>query len=86
MRPKASPHKVHDESMKYFSFATPDGQFEYTRLPFDYFEAPAEFQKRIIQILNPLIRRDKIIIYIADILIPSESVDENLQILKETLV
>jgi len=44
--------KVHEESSKYFSFATPDGQFEYTRLPFGYSEAPAEFQKRIIQILT----------------------------------
>jgi len=78
--------KVHDDSTKYFSFATPDGQFEYTRLPFGYSEAPAEFQKRIIQILNPLIRRDKIIVYINDILIPSESVDENLETLKETLI
>jgi len=78
--------KVHDDSTKYFSFATPDGQFEYTRLPFGYSEAPAEFQKRIIQILYPLIRRDKIIVYSDDILIPSESVDENLETLKETLV
>jgi len=77
---------VHDDSTKYFSFATPDGQFEYTRLPFGYSEAPAEFQKQIIQILNPLICRDKIIVYIDDILIPSESVDENLETLKETFV
>jgi len=70
---------------KYFSFATLDGQFEYTRLPFGYSEAPAKFQKRIIQILNPLIRQDKIIVYIDDILIPSESVDKNFKVLKETL-
>jgi len=78
--------KVHDQSTKYFSFAIPDGQFEYTRLPFGYSEAPAEFQKRIIQILNPLIRQDKIIVYIDDILIPLKSVDENIQTLKETLI
>jgi len=77
--------KVYHESTKYFSFATPDGQFEYTRLPFGYAEAPAEFQKRIIQILNHLIRQDKILVYIDDILIPSRSIDENLLILKETL-
>jgi len=32
-----------------------------------------------------LIRQDKIIVYIDDILIPAGSVDENLQVLKETL-
>lgn len=41
--------KVHPDHTKYFAFATPDGQFEYTRLPFGYCESPAEFQKRLIQ-------------------------------------
>lgn len=39
-----------------------------------------------MQILQPLIRRDKAIVYIDDIMIASESVDENLESLKETLV
>jgi len=43
-------------------------------------------RKKIIQILNLLIRQDKIIVYIDDILIPSKSVDENIQTLKETLI
>jgi len=77
---------VHKNLTKYFSFVIPDGQYKYTRLSFGYCEAPTEFQKRIIQILNPLIRQDKIIVYIDDILIPSKSADENLQTLKETLV
>ncbi|RLU18844.1 hypothetical protein DMN91_009202 [Ooceraea biroi] len=38
--------KVHVSSTQYFAFATPDGQYEYTYLPFGYCEAPAEFQKR----------------------------------------
>lgn len=75
--------KIHKNSTKYFSFATPDGQFEYKRLPFGYCEAPAEFQKRLIQILNPFIREDKVIVYIDDVLIPSKTIRENLEILKE---
>lgn len=71
--------KVHEAETRYFSFATPDGQYEYTCLPFGYSEAPAEFQKRLIQILNPLIREDKVIIYIDDVLIASENVDRNLK-------
>lgn len=63
-----------------------NGQFEYLRLPFDYSEAPAEFQKRIVQILQKLIREDKILVYIDDILIPSKSVNENLEVLKEVLL
>jgi len=63
--------RVHPDSTKYFSFATPDGQFEFTRLPFGYCESLAEFQKRLVQVLQPFIREDKILVYIDDVLIPS---------------
>ncbi|KMQ89733.1 hypothetical protein RF55_10607 [Lasius niger] len=78
--------KLDPEVTKFFAFATPDGQFEYTRLPFGFCEAPAEFQRRLIQILQPLIRDNKVIVYIDDILIPSSSVSENLIVLKQVLV
>lgn len=71
--------KIYPEHTKYFAFTTSDGQFEYTRLPFGYSEAPAEFQKRIVQLLRPLIDKDKIIVYIDDVMIPTETVDENLE-------
>lgn len=77
--------KVKDNSTRYFAFAIPEGQFEYNYLPFGYSEAPAEFQKRIIQILNPLIRNEKVIVYIDDVLIPTETVEENLNIIREVL-
>lgn len=78
--------KVHPDSTKFFSFATPDGQFEYVRLPFGYSEAPAEFQKRIVQILQELIRENKILVYIDDIFIASATIEENLQVLKQVLI
>jgi len=60
--------KIHPDYKKYFAFATPDGQFEFTRLPFGYSKAPAEFQKRLIHILQPLIREDKVLLYICYVL------------------
>jgi len=75
--------KIHPDFTKYFAFATPDGQFEYLRLPFGFCEAPAEFQRRIVQILRPLIREDNVIVYIDDILIPSTSIEENLDTLEK---
>lgn len=78
--------KIHPDYTKYFSFATPDGQFEFLRLPFGFCEAPVEFQKRIVQILQPLIKLDKVIVYIDDILIPSSSIEDNLSILKDVLL
>jgi len=78
--------RVHEDSTKYFSFATPDGQYEFKRLPFGFCESPAEFQKRLVQILQPLIRSDRILVYIDDVLIPSVTVEQNLQILREVLL
>ncbi|XP_011869954.1 PREDICTED: uncharacterized protein LOC105563185 [Vollenhovia emeryi] len=77
--------KVEKDSTKYFAFATPDGQYEYTRLPFGFCESPAEFQKRLIQILRPLIRDDKVLIYMDDVLIASRSNEQNLEDLREVL-
>lgn len=78
--------KIHSKSIKYFSFAIPDGQFEYLRLPFGYCEAPAEFQRRLNYILQPLLRKDKVIVYMDDILIPSVNIEENLEITRRTLL
>jgi len=61
--------KVHPDCTKYFAFATPNGQFEYLRLPFGFSESSAEFQKRIVQILQPLIRANKILVYMMTFLL-----------------
>lgn len=78
--------RVHPDHTQYFAFATPDGQFEYNYLPFGYSEAPAEFQRRILQILDPLVRGGRIVVYMDDILIATESVKENLGVLKEIMI
>lgn len=65
---------------------TPDGQFEFLRLPFGFCEAPAEFQKRLVMILQPLIRKDKVIVYIDDILIATSSIQDNLDTLRQVLI
>jgi len=77
--------RVHEDSTKYFSFATPDGQFEYRKLPFGYSEL-TEFQKRILQVLDSLIREEKIIVYIDDILIAAETIEENISIIERTII
>lgn len=78
--------KLHPDYTKFFAFATPDGQFEYTCLPFGFCETLAEFQRQLVQILQPLIREDRVIVYIDDILIPSASIQDNLIIIKEVLL
>jgi len=39
-----------------------------------------------VQILNPLIKEDKIIVYIDDILIPTETIEQNLASLEKVLI
>jgi len=78
--------KIHPDYTKYFSFATPSDQYEFKRLPFGFCESPAEFQRRIINILQPSIQEGKMLIYIDDILIPTDSVDENLKIFRQVLL
>lgn len=65
---------IYSEHTKYFSFATPSGQYEFIKMPFGYSEAPAEFQKRVLQIFEQMTRANKILIYIDDILIPTTTV------------
>lgn len=78
--------KIHLDHTKFFAFATPDGQYEYNTLPFGYCEAFAKFEKRLLMILQPLIKEDKVIVYIDDILIPTYTISDNLDILKHVLL
>lgn len=77
---------IHADSTKYFAFATHNGQYEYIKLPFGYSEAPAEFQKRILHIFQEMIRAGKILVYIDDLLIGTNTAEENLAILQEVLI
>jgi len=75
--------KVADESVKYTSFVTPLGQFEFLKMPFGLTNAPRVFQRYIGDIFRDLIRENKILIYLDDILIATENVDDHLEILRE---
>lgn len=77
---------IHPSCTKYFAFATPSGQYEYVKLPFGLSEAPAAFQKRIIDIFKDLIRAGKVLVYIDDLLIATQTVKENLENLYEILI
>jgi hypothetical protein len=77
--------RISVESMKYTSFVTPDGQYEYLRMPFGLKNAPSVFQRFINKILKPFIDSGKIVVYMDDILLASESLDEHLSLLSEVL-
>lgn len=59
------------DSVAYTSFVTPQGQYEYLKMPFGLKNAPSNFQIFINNIFRDLIDSRKVVIYMDDILIAS---------------
>ena len=74
---------MHEDSIQYTSFISPLGQFEYTKMPFGLKNASAVFQRFVEKIFRPLLEANKVTIYIDDLLIASETIEEHNEILSE---
>lgn len=75
---------IHEESVAETAFVTPDGHFEYLRIPFGLANAPAIFQRTINLTLGTL--KDTVaLVYVDDVLIPSYTVEEGLIYLRQVL-
>lgn len=77
--------RIAESSTKYTSFVTPEGQYEYVRMPFGLKNGPSVFQRFINRILKPFVDKGKVIVYMDDILIASSDIDEHLALLSEVL-
>lgn len=75
---------IHPESISKTAFVTPDGQYEYLRMPFGLANAPAVFQRAINKALGKL-KYDTAIVYMDDIVIPSVTVEDGFSNLKLVL-
>lgn len=74
--------RVAEESIKYTSFVTPLGQYEWLRMPFGLRTAPATFQRYINLVLIEFTRAGDIAIYMDDILVATETIERHLEILE----
>lgn len=72
------------ESRHLTGFITPDGHYEFKRMPFGLANAPAVFQRMINRILGNK-RFEFALAYLDDLLIPSASIEQGFQRLKEIL-
>lgn len=72
------------ESQHLTGFVTPDGHYEFKRMPFGLANAPAVFQRMVNRILGNR-RFEYALAYLDDVLIPSKSIDEMFQRLEEVL-
>lgn len=73
-----------EDSIEKTAFVTPDGHYEYLRVPFGLSNAPAVFQRAICKAVGKLKDKDALV-YLDDILIPSKSVAEGLDKLDRVL-
>lgn len=75
---------VAPDSIEKTAFVTPDGQFEFLRMPFGLCNAPPVFQRAISTALKPFVD-DFVLIYIDDVVIYSETPEQGLEHLKQVL-
>lgn len=74
---------LEEKSKQYTAFVTPDGHFEYNKMPFGLCNAPSVFQRMMNNLLAPF--DDFATVYLDDILIYSRTPEENLAKLERLL-
>lgn len=77
--------RVSQDSVPFTSFVTPNGQYEYVRMPFGLCNAPAVFQRFINFVLRPFINDGSVIVYIDDIALASQTLPEHFQLISKVL-
>lgn len=75
---------IKEHSIPKTAFITPDGHFEFTRMPFGLCNGPAVFQRLMDTVLGSL-RFGKVICYMDDLLIATETFEENVACLEKVL-
>lgn len=77
--------RVSERSRKYTAFVTPQGQYEYRRMPFGLKNAPAVFQRFVNRVFRDFISSGEIIIYMDDILLATGTWEEHKDLLRRVL-
>ncbi|CAK1549738.1 unnamed protein product [Leptosia nina] len=73
---------VTEDSIKYTAFSTPDGHYEFLKMPFGICNGPSVFQRAITKAVKHL---NFLLVYIDDILIPFSTIDQGLEYLDKTI-
>lgn len=76
---------LEEDSIRYTSFVTPDGQFEFLMVPFGLCNSSAVFQRHIRTVFRKLTIQDVVLIYLDDLIIPARDEREYLRKLKQVL-
>lgn len=77
--------KIHPDSIDKTAFVTPDGSYEFLRVPFGLANAPAVFM-RVIQKLVNMVGSDELICFMDDMLLSTADVSDGLALLENVLI
>ncbi|XP_043494160.1 uncharacterized protein LOC122519060 [Polistes fuscatus] len=77
--------KIEEDSRKFTSFVTPDGQFEFLRTPFGLCSSPASFLRFIDEVFGDLVRKKIVLTYMDDLIIPGIDYEDACRKLEITL-
>lgn len=75
---------IREEDRHKTGFVTPDGHYEFNRMPFGLANAPATFQRIMNQVLGSL-RHKEALAYLDDVIIPSKDINEGMSRLESVL-
>lgn len=71
------------DSVKYTSFVTPLGQFEFVKMPFGLKIGPQLFQRFVNEVMSGLIKEGNVVVYMDDILVATETLESHIETLKK---
>lgn len=76
---------VAEESRRYTSFVTQNGQYQFRKVPFGLSNSPGVFQRHVNAVFRHLWRKGIALPYVDDVIIPAKNEEEAVQNLKEVI-
>lgn len=77
--------KISDDSVHRTAFITPEGHYEYLKMPYGLTNSPIVYQRIINKTLRKFIDAGQVLVYIDDVLLMSPTVHEGIELLREVL-
>lgn len=76
---------IEETSVKYTVFVTPDGQYEFLRVPFGLCNSPTVFQRFVRTVFKSLIDKGVVLTYLNDLIIHASTEAESYEKLKDVI-
>lgn len=76
---------VVDKSIMFTPFTKPLGQFEFLKMPFGLANGPSYFSRFIQNVFDEFIRKNEVIVYFDEIMLVTETIEGNLELLYTVL-